>query len=150
MTRGPSQERDPLPSTRGASHVAFTVRDMDASAEWYGRVFGWMILRRFDAGEAGTPRVILYDPGSGFALGLCQPHDGSDDSFDHRRTGLDHFAVAVSDDSELERWSAHLDALGVAHSPVRESDLGRFVSLEDPDGIQLELWVNASPKDANR
>ena len=33
------------------------------------------------------------------------------------------------------------DELGVPHSPVRVLDLGRFVSFEDPDGIQFELWV---------
>ena len=143
MSEMPPGERA-MPATQGASHVAFTVSDMDASARWYERVFGWMVLRRFTAGETATPRVILYDPGSGFALGLCQPPDGSNESFDYRRTGLDHFALSVADKAELERWVAHLDALDVAHSPVRETDLGRFVSLEDPDGIQLELWVNPS------
>ncbi len=143
MAEPPSR---PLPSSRGASHVGMTVRDMDASALWYQRVFGWIVLRRFSEGEAGSPRIILYDPGSGFAYGLCQPHDRSGDSFDYRRTGLDHFALSVADNDELERWIAHLDALGVTHSPVRELELGRFISLEDPDGIQLELWVTASPE----
>ena len=44
-----------MPSILGASHVALTVRNMDASAEWYQRVFGWMVLRRYAEGEAGTP-----------------------------------------------------------------------------------------------
>lgn len=133
-----------MPSIRGASHVALTVRDLDASADWYQRVFGWVVLRRFTAGEAGTPRILLFDPDSGFALGLCQPEDGSNDGFDHRRTGLDHFAFGVVDEVELEQWVAHLDGQGVAHSPVRVLDLGRFVSFEDPDGIQFELWCNAT------
>src|SRR5687768_493137 len=129
-----------MPSISGASHVALTVRDMEASAEWYQRVFGWIVLRRMSADEAGTPRVLLFDPNSYFVVGLCQPEDGAGDGFDHRRTGLDHFGFGVADVDELDRWIAHLDELGIAHSPVRELDLGRFVSLEDPDGIQLELW----------
>lgn len=83
-----------MPSINGASHVALTVQDMERSAEWYQRVFGWQVLRRYGADEA-----------------------------------------------ELEAWTAHLDELGVARSPVRVLDLGRFVSFEDPDGIQLELWL---------
>ena len=130
-----------MPSIQGASHVGLTVRDMEASAEWYRRVFGWQVLRRFAAGEAGTPRIVLLDPSCFFVLGLCQPEDGPRDSFDHRRTGLDHFAFKVADEGELERWTTHLDDLDVAHSPVRVLDLGRFVSFEDPDGIQFELWV---------
>lgn len=130
-----------VPSLAGASHVALTVRDMDASAEWYQRVFGWQVLRRFADEEAGTPRVLMLDATTFFVVGLCQPRDGDGSAFDHRRTGLDHFAFRVADEAELARWVAHLDALGVDHSPVRELELGRFVSLEDPDGIQLELWV---------
>jgi len=129
------------PRTMGASHVGLTVRDMDASAEWYQRVFGWQVLRRFDADEAGTPRVLLLDPATFFVVGLCQPTDGDGSAFDHRRTGLDHFAFKVADEAELDRWLAHLDVLGVEHSPVRVLDLGRFVSFEDPDGIQFELWL---------
>src|ERR1700710_3061581 len=102
---------------------------MEASATWYERVFGWRVLRRYDADEAGTPRVLLIDPASYFVVGLCQPASGSADAFDHRRTGLDHFAFQIADDAELDRWSAHLDELGVAHSPIRVLDLGRFVSF---------------------
>src|SRR4051812_7245948 len=109
-----------MPSIQGASHVALTVRDMEASAEWYRRVFGWQELRRYAAGEAGTPRILLLDPTTFFAVGLCQPGDGSGEPFDHRRTGLDHLAFKVADEGELNSWIAHLDELGVAHSPIRE------------------------------
>lgn len=130
-----------MPSIQGASHLALTVRDMTASAEWYQRVFGWQVLRRYGSDEAGTPRILLVDPASFFVLGLCQPEDGSSAGFDYRRAGLDHLAFKVADDAELDRWITHLDELDVDHSPVRVLDLGRFVSLEDPDGIQLELWA---------
>ena len=132
------------PSIQGASHVALTVRDMEAGAEWYQRVFGWQVLTRLSADEAGTPRIILFDPATGFALALCQPDDGSGDRFDHRRTGLDHFALGVADQADLDRWLAHLDDHSISHSPIRELALGRFVSFEDPDGIQFEIWLNAS------
>src|SRR4051812_47304773 len=55
-------ENRAMPSIQGASHVAFTVRDMEASAEWYQQVFGWQLLRRYGADEAGTPRILLLDP----------------------------------------------------------------------------------------
>lgn len=132
-----------MPATQGASHVALTVRDMEASAQWYRRVLGWREIARFDATEAGSPRIILFDPGSGFALGLCQWAETLEDSFNPRRTGLDHLALRVAEAADLEAWTRHLDHLGVSHSPVRETPLGVFVSFEDPDGIQLELWLDA-------
>jgi glyoxylase I family protein len=130
-----------MPSIQGASHVALTVRDMQASAQWYERVFGWQVLRSMDASEAGSPRILMLDRSTLFVLGLCQHEDADPTAFDYRRVGLDHFAFKVADTAELAAWTAHLDALGVAHSPVRETDLGCFVSFEDPDGIQFELWV---------
>lgn len=134
-----------MPSITGASHIALTVRDLDASAAWYQRVFGWTELRRLTAEEAGTARVLLLDPSTFFVIGLCQPSDGVAELFDHRVTGLDHFALAVADEDELTRWADHLKAEGVTPSPVRNvPGLGRFISFEDPDGIQFELWLNAA------
>jgi glyoxylase I family protein len=130
-----------VPSIQGASHIALTVRDMEASAAWYQRLLGWQVLRRYTGDEAGTPRVLLIDPSTYFVVGLCQPMTGSSSTFDHRQTGLDHFAFKVADEAELDRWITHLEELGIPHSPVRVLDLGRFVSFEDPDGIQFELWV---------
>ena len=83
--------------------MALTVRDLDASAAWYQRVFGWTVLRRLSAEEAGSARVLLLDPQSFFVVGLCQPADAAGGRFDHRTTGLDHFAFAVADDAELAR-----------------------------------------------
>ena len=134
----------PTPVITGASHVALTVRDMEASARWYQQVLGLVLLRQLSEDEAGTPRVLLIHPGSLFGIALCEPHDGTGDAFDHRTTGLDHFAFLVADESELKRWASHLTEQGVAVSPVRDvSGLGRFISFEDPDGIQFELWANA-------
>ncbi|WP_040339501.1 VOC family protein [Candidatus Blastococcus massiliensis] len=130
-----------MPSLAGASHLALTVRDMEASADWYRRVLGLQELRRYGADEAGSPRILLLDRASFFVVGLCQYDGSSAGAFDHRRTGLDHFAFKVADEAELDRWIAHLDEQGVPHSPVRVLDLGRFVSFEDPDGIQFELWL---------
>jgi glyoxylase I family protein len=133
-----------MPAILGASHVALTVRDMEVSAEWYRRVFGWVEIARLDGSQAGSPRILLFDPGSGFVVGLCEPEDRTRDAFSHRRTGLDHLALLVADEAELTAWAEHLDGLGILHSPLRPvRPLGSFVSLEDPDGIQLELWVNA-------
>ncbi|MGH2806131.1 MAG: hypothetical protein ACRDKT_02525 [Actinomycetota bacterium] len=73
------------------------------------------------------PRILLFDPSDLFAVSLCQPEDGSPEAFDHRRTGLDHLAFKVPDDGELALWVAHLDGLGVVHSPVRVLDLGQLL-----------------------
>jgi glyoxylase I family protein len=130
-----------MPSITGASHVALTVRDMAASAKWYADVFGWQPIRRLSGEEAGSPRILLFDPKSSFLVAVCEPQSDAGDRFDHRRVGLDHLALAVADAAALQEWADHLDALGVPHSPIREFGPARFLTLDDPDGIQIELWL---------
>ena len=130
-----------MPEIIGAAHIALTVRDMERSADWYQEVFEWQ-LSRGGPRQPGTPRLRLYDPASSFSISLCQPEDGSDDLFDYRRTGLDHLAFKVDSEVEFQRWIDHLDAIQVTHSPVREvGDKAKFVSFDDPDGIQLEICL---------
>ena len=60
--------------------------------------------------------------------------------FDERRAGLDHVAFGVADRTELETWSARLDELGIAHSPIKDDHYGSGLSFRDPDNIALELF----------
>jgi len=136
-----------VPSFNRAQHVALTVRDMRVSAEWYQRVLGFSFVKEFQVadGDAGIPRILLLHQHSGFLLGLCEHPGRTGDLFDPRRTGLDHIAFEVAHREEITSWMAHLDALGAAHSPVRELGHASFVSLEDPDGVQTELWLTITP-----
>jgi glyoxylase I family protein len=120
---------------------------MRVSADWYERVLGFDFVREFEVapGAAGIRRILLLHQHSGFLLGLCDHAGRTGDSFDPLRTGLDHVAFNMAGRAELDSWIAHLDRLGVAHSPVRELGHASFVSLEDSDGIQIELWLTITP-----
>jgi glyoxylase I family protein len=136
-----------MPTFTRALHVALTVRDMNVSADWYERVLGFEFVKEFQVrpGEEGIPRILLLHQRSGFLLGLCNHPGRSGDAFDPLRTGLDHIAFEVTDRSELASWMTRLDRLGVDHSPMRELGHSAFVSLEDPDGVQIELWLTITP-----
>ena len=58
---------------------------------------------------------------------------------------MDHLAFEVSDESALLEWREELDRLRVEHSPIRDLGHSRFISIEDPDGIQIELWHTVIP-----
>ena len=130
-----------------ATHCALTVRDMDESAEWYQRVLGFRLVRRVEIppGQPGIPRILLLHPDSGFILGIYDHPEKSGDRFVPARTGLDHLAFEVPEERGLDEWMANLDQLGVGHSPVRDLGNSKFISLEDPDGIQIELWHTIVP-----
>ena len=131
-----------MPSFSGPHHLALSVSDRAASARWYRTVLGFAFVKEF---EEGIPRILQVHVASNFFISLYNHPDRPTESFDPRRTGLDHIALAVASDDDLADWSAALDDLHVAHSPIRDLGHARFISLEDPDGIQIELWRTIIP-----
>jgi glyoxylase I family protein len=123
------------------THVALTVRDLEASAAWYTKVLGVTPVLDEDTGPF---RHIVFALG-GTLLGLHGfPDLGSQDSFDERRAGLDHVAFGCADRAELEAWAARLDEMGVAHGGIVDAGYGSGLSFRDPDNIALELFAPPS------
>lgn len=129
-----------MPNFAGVSHVDLTVRDVQASAEWYRTVFGMQTL--METTEDVRSAVVLFDPDSKMAICVGSHVANDGEPFDEARTGLDHLSLRVRTREELEEWAAHLDAVGVEHSPIADADYGSVLVFRDPDNIQLELFVN--------
>lgn len=133
------------PSITGVHHFSPTVCDVEASATWYEQVFDMIRVpitfphhQREDTGYA----VMLIEPSSGLAIGLHHNTANEGESFDEKRTGLDHMGFSVATREDLDAWVAKLDGLGVAHSGIRDIAVPvPFSTLvfRDPDNIQLEL-----------
>jgi glyoxylase I family protein len=134
------------PAVSGFHHFAATVCDIDASADWYERVFGMgrlsMTFPHRGAEQAGYA-VLLIEPRSGIAIGLHHHDDNAGEPFRENRTGLDHMAFAVPSHAELDAWVSWLDALGIENSGVVDVTAPMpysVVVFRDPDNIQLELF----------
>jgi glyoxylase I family protein len=130
-----------MPTITGAHHVAFTVRDADRSASWYGDVLGMQVVSSGD--EPSVRFRILAHPSSGWVVGVRQYCGREEGAFDEFRTGLDHLAFAVSSRAELEGWEHELSAAGVTFTPIAETPIGSVIVFRDPDNIQLEFWLPA-------
>lgn len=78
-------------------------------------------------------------------VGLHQFPDGEPATFDERRVGLDHLAFGCADRSDLERWEARLNDIGVAHGGIVDAGYGSGLSFRDPDNIALELFAPPAP-----
>lgn len=132
-------------------HLALTVRDLDASTEWYSRIFSLSPLMEVPH-PGGLGRVLVSDD-QGLAFVLHHHDRNAGDAFDETRTGLDHPGLAVGTRADLMAWQAHLEAHGVvraaaADSPCTQSAIadepyGSVLVFRDPDNIQLELLVRA-------
>src|SRR4051812_48046440 len=108
------------PTVTGYHHMGLTVGDVDRSEAWYGKVFGFQ--RAFvEPHHEGTGfAVVMNIPGTSIFLGLDQHGGHQGEPFAEHRTGLDPLAIGVAERTELDAWAGHLDALGVAHSPITD------------------------------
>jgi glyoxylase I family protein len=130
-----------MPNISGGHHVGFTVRDADASAQWYADLLGMQEVLR---GDDETVRFrVLAHPESGWVLGVRQYPEHADGRFDEFRTGLDHFAFGVDSRSELEAWEQRLSAAGIPFTPIADTPIGSVIVFRDPDNIQLEFFLPA-------
>jgi glyoxylase I family protein len=138
-------ESDPTvsPELSGIQHVGLTVRDVEASAEWYQRVLG--LQRQFEEphhhSDEGGYAVVLGTPDLSLNVGLDHHPANDGGGFDPTRTGLDHVCFQVSSIDDLDKWATHLDRHAVTNSGVYAMEGTPFslLTFDDPDGIQLEL-----------
>ncbi|MDZ7676651.1 MAG: VOC family protein [Acidimicrobiales bacterium] len=132
-----------MPAVTGIQHVGLTVTDVEASCAWYERVLG--LQRQFQEAhhhsDQGGYAVVLGTSDMSLNVGLDHHPANGGESFDATRTGLDHVCFSVESVEALDRWAAHLDRQGVAHSgayPMEGMPISLLTFL-DPDGIQVEL-----------
>jgi glyoxylase I family protein len=130
-------------------HIALTVSDLDASIDWYGKVFG--VRHVMDAPHEGGVGRIVADETMSLVFAL-HAHDASEgETFDERRTGLDHVGLMVPTRADLEAWQGHLESNGVrreaaadrplTQSPIADEVYGSVLVFRDADNIQLELFA---------
>jgi glyoxylase I family protein len=130
-------------------HIALTVSDLDASVEWYTKVFG--VAHLMDAPHTGGIGRILADDTRQLMIAL-HAHDGSaGEPFQETRTGMDHVGFFLPTRADLERWQDHLTEHGVApaavadgpltQSPIADEPYGSVLVFRDRDNIQLELFA---------
>jgi len=124
-------------------HIALTVSDIERSASFYGRYFGFSSEQSFREGDSG-PLIALLRKGS-VVLELFQfevanplPHDRAVLEEDLSTVGVKHTAFAVDDIAkEYERMGSD----GVeCITPVSNLSNGMsYFFFKDPDGILVEV-----------
>jgi catechol 2,3-dioxygenase-like lactoylglutathione lyase family enzyme len=129
-----------MPDFPTISHAAITVSDLDRSTRWYTALIGSDPVLDEDESKGHYHHTVWALPG-GQLFGIHTHDAAGAASFDERSVGLDHLAFGCATRGELERWSARLDALGIAHSDIDDQHYGSGVSFRDPDGVALEFFA---------
>lgn len=123
--------------TPGVHHIALRVTDLARARVFYVDRLGFPLLLE-------TPELFLCAAGA-TAIGVRGPAPDTDpaDAFTPFRVGLDHVALACTDEAELRRVAGALTASGIENTGVKldEALQRRYVAFRDPDGIKWELYM---------
>lgn len=123
--------------TPGLHHVALRSTDLARSRVFYIERLGFPVLLE-------TPDLLIFGAG-GNAIAVRAPdvQTTPSDSFSPFRVGLDHLALACTDEQELQRVATELTAAGIENTGVKtDATLAKnYVAFKDPDGIAWELYM---------
>jgi glyoxylase I family protein len=123
--------------TPGVHHIALRSSDFQRSRSFYIDKLGFPLAME-------VPNLFLFMAGQ-TAIGVRGPEADSPDgdSFNPHRIGLDHVALACTDESELDRVAEALGRAGVENTGVKTDEtLGKkYIAFKDPDRISWELYM---------
>jgi catechol 2,3-dioxygenase-like lactoylglutathione lyase family enzyme len=125
---------DPM-ADLGLTHVAFSVRDLDASVAFYETYARMSVISR--RAQDGVRVVWLTDHTRPFIIVLIETPDPHDTPLGP----LGHLGIACESRAEVARLCAAARAEGRLRSPPVENGppIGYTAFLADPDGNSLEL-----------
>ena len=130
------------PPITGIAHIEFSVSQLDRSVDWYCALLGAREVFRETNEKNQLSAVAIYEPGSRTVLAFTCHNQQEPETFTPQRIGLDHASFAVADDSALDAWANHLEAVGVRFTR-NDEDYARSLNFRDPDGIALEVFLAA-------
>jgi catechol 2,3-dioxygenase-like lactoylglutathione lyase family enzyme len=122
----------------GFTHVAFVVRDLDKSIDFYKLYAGMDVVHRREPDVSDARKVAwLSDHTRPFALVLVQADIVTDTPLGH----FGHLGVACASREEIDKKIQIARAQGVLRREPEDAGepVGYYVFFADPDGNTLEL-----------
>ena len=130
-----------MPTLAGYSHLSLSVTDLEKSTEWYCDILGFESIAHVEGD--GFLRNRLRQPDAGITLTLTAHEANEGDTFDERRTGMDHVSFVVPSVDDIHAFKECFQDRGVEHSEVKATagGAGGMITFRDPDNIQLEVFA---------
>ena len=115
--------------------VKIPVSDLAVSRAWYARSSG--CARRWSGPTTTGSCAASGFSGLGSVTLALREHPEAAAATD----GFGFVNVRVPGENDLDDCAAHLDALGIRHTPVISAARGRLVGFHDPDGHELSFYA---------
>ena len=123
--------------TPGIHHIALRSTDLASAKRFYTQTLGFPVILEVE-------NLFVFLAGS-TAVGVRGPEAATPkgETFNPFRVGLDHVALACSEEVELERVAAALSKAGVENTGVKTNPTlnKRYVAFKDPDRIAWEFYM---------
>lgn len=114
-------------------HVAIRVKDLEASANWYGKVLG---LKRYKMKEWGEFPIFMLAHKSGIALFPANLQDEFISQYS-KNIKIDHFAFNVNKEN-FDKAILKYEELGLEFQ-IQDHYYFDSIYTKDPDGHTVEL-----------
>ena len=125
--------------THYLGHIVFYVRDLDASLKFYEKVLG---LKRIEGGELPFKAAALTSGRTHHELLLIEVGDAPGPPPGPRR-GFYHAGFKIGDSlDELKKAYRELLSAGVQVKGMSDHTISKSIYLHDPDGNEIELYVD--------
>jgi catechol 2,3-dioxygenase len=122
-------------------HVVFYVKNLQRSLGFYRDLVGFREVGRIFDGKAAA----LTSGRTHHELLLIEVGDAPS-PLPGRRLGLYHIGIKIGDSmDELRAAKKELEHAGVAISGMSDHTVSQSLYLADPDGNEIELYVDADP-----
>ena len=125
--------------THYLGHIVFYVRDLETSLKFYEKVLG---LKRIEGGELPFKAAALTSGRTHHELLLIEIGDAPGPPPGPRR-GFYHAGFKIGDSlDELKKAYRELLSAGVQVKGMSDHTISKSIYLHDPDGNEIELYVD--------
>jgi catechol 2,3-dioxygenase len=135
-------------ATRKLGHVVLNVSSLARSVPFYESVLGISEVARLGEAErkiVGAEMVFFSFGDNHHDLGLREAPSGT--PVVPEALGLAHVAFKIGEGlAQLHDHAAHLRAQGVEFAFTRNHIVSQSIYVKDPDGILVEMYVDADPE----
>lgn len=118
----------------GIDHVAFNVRDLDKTVEFYTKIIGLKVTER----EPSKPGIEYFLDCGPSLIGIIQAQDlNNNHPFSHEGLGANHFSFRIHS-NDFVPMVEHLESHGVKIEYAKKRPKSWSLYFYDIDGNKLE------------